>query len=127
MAAAHLSHVYLTSRNHQAALEFATHPVVGGSPRVRYLRLLFAGMALERLGRLDEARVAYSDARLVLPGAQSAVLAMAGVNSRLSMSTVDIPGMWLAADAEHDPYRLFFYGDYMHWDNHIADVRSGLR
>jgi len=127
LAAAHLSHVYFVMGDYAQALDFARYAVTRTSPQETFLRLLFAGMALERLGRLDEARTSYEEARRAVPAAQSGLLALATLNSRLGTAPEDVPREWFDAAVEDDPYRLYFYGDYMHWGTYIAAVREAVR
>ncbi|MFI5177599.1 MAG: tetratricopeptide repeat protein [Vicinamibacterales bacterium] len=99
-------------------------------PSLIYLAKLFRGMALERLGRLDDARVAYGQALAIRPEAQSASLSLAELTLR--------QGDHVAADrmvqevlrrstTPDDPWWDYWPGDYRLGADLLRVMREAVR
>jgi tetratricopeptide (TPR) repeat protein len=107
-----------------AALERAQQREAGVS--IRYLSYFSAGRALEALGRPDDAMALYTRALQVVPGAESATVALGSLQfvhgdreaaiARLNQ-VFDRPG------AAADPGRLIGYGSFIHW----PELRQAMR
>jgi tetratricopeptide (TPR) repeat protein len=84
------------------------------SPRLRYYRDLFLGQAEEGLGSDDAAREAYRRALALYPGAQSAWLALAGLERRSGDrpraldAVLHLLTLPTGDDARQDPWRVYY-------------------
>lgn len=98
-------------------------------PALVYLSHLFRGLALEGLGRKDEAREAWMSALRIGPGAQSALMALATSlfqERRRAEADMLIGGMLEHNDPRVDPWWSYWAGDYRLWYPLIAAVRELL-
>ncbi len=96
---------------------------------LRYLTRLFRGMALERLGRADEARDAYQSALTVTPNAQSASMALAALLFRQGQRDVAerlVTGV-LTGDQPQDPWWIYWPADFRRAPALIAAVREAVK
>jgi tetratricopeptide (TPR) repeat protein len=95
-----------------------------------YLTRLFRGLALDRLGRADDARAAYGAALTLLPGAQSAMVALAALLVRQGQHE---PAEQLVTDmltrepSPYDPWWRYWPGDYRMVDGLIAAMREAMK
>jgi len=130
-AHAHVSHLYLTLHEWQPALEHAKASTeVARDGQSRYLGFVMAGLALEQLGRANEAAASYRRALDALPRGQTAALLLAALDDSVDApgSTASLVGRSLAASSgEDDPWRLYYYGDYFRWSEYIAQLHDALR
>jgi len=99
-------------------------------PMLVYLAKLFRGMALERLGRLDEARAAYTQALAVSPQAQSASLSLAELTfrqgdraaaDRMVQAVIDRPSQ------PSDPWWEYWPGDYRLGADLLRAMREAVK
>jgi hypothetical protein len=127
----HVSHLFLTQREWASALEHSRLALeLPGDNRARYLGFVMAGLALQPLGRGVEAREAYRAALEALPSGQSAALLLATLVDTFEppAEIASLVGHGLAAPIlQDDPWRLYYYGDYVRWTAYIAQLREALR
>jgi tetratricopeptide (TPR) repeat protein len=100
-----------------------------GDAELRYLSQLFRGMALERLGRTDEARAAYHSALNVVPTAQSASMALAALHFRQGQREAAerlVSGV-LGIPEPQDPWWIYWPADFRRAPALIAAVREAVQ
>lgn len=97
---------------------------------VRYLQRLVRAQVLVALDRRDDAARAAADALAVWPGAQSArvtlmdLLVTAGRRDEAAALSTDIE---TAADAQVDPWWIYWQGDYRGFDAIVARLAEAAR
>jgi tetratricopeptide (TPR) repeat protein len=125
-----IAHVYMTMEELPEALAELKQAQARQADRsIRYLSFFSAGRVLEALRRPDEAMAEYTKALEVIPGAESATVALGTLQfvhadreaavSRLN-TVFDRPG------AAVDPGRLVGYGSYIHWNALRQAMRAEL-
>jgi tetratricopeptide (TPR) repeat protein len=95
-----------------------------------YLTRLFRGLALDRLGRGDDARSAYGAALTLLPGAQSAAVALAALLVRQGQHEPAerlVTDMLTREPSPYDPWWRYWPGDYRMVDGLIAAMREAMK
>jgi tetratricopeptide (TPR) repeat protein len=99
-------------------------------PAVRFLRDLFRGHVLIALGRTAEAVDAYRAAVAILPGAQSARVAL--MNALVASG--DRPGALALSESiqatpasDADPWHLYWPGDYRRFPQELGRLRALVR
>jgi len=99
------------------------------APAIRYLSFFMAGRALEALKRPDEAMVDYAKALEVVPGAESASIALASlqfIGDDHDAAIARLDEAKTGRDANTDPGRLIGYGSFMHWPTLVKAMRAEL-
>jgi tetratricopeptide (TPR) repeat protein len=118
--------IHVTVSDHAAALKAfqAAQPVSHTSP-LKYLSHFLAARSLEALQRPDDAAGQYRRALDVLPGAESAAIALSSLlfvrgESDIAIAMIsDVFGKTVTTD----PGRLIGYGFYLHW----PDIKNAMR
>ncbi len=108
-----MGYLQLTLNDPATALDSFQEATDSNDPFIRYLAYFLAGRALERLGRRDDANAMYRSALLVIPGAQSASVALSA-NLFLAGApdeAYDVAQRSLTRPATDDPWQQFGYGD----------------
>ena len=103
---------------------------VANVPSVAYIARLLAGRALEALDRPVEAAEQYRGSLELVPGAESATIALASlqfVHEDREHALEATARTFATANPPIDPGRLIGYGSFMHWPRLRADVRAALR
>lgn len=122
--------IYFTVRDYAAALRaFEAAIPVATEPSMRYLAHFNAGRALEAASRADSAIDEYRRALEIIPGAESATVAIAGLQfgrdereeaiDRINIVFNKRPGAT-------DPGRLIGYGSYFRWPSLRNAMRAEL-
>jgi hypothetical protein len=99
------------------------------APEIRYVSFFTAGRALEALKRRDEAMVEYAKALDVVPGAESASIALASlqfVSDDRDAAVARLADARTGRDAISDPGRITGYGSFMHWPALVRAMRAEL-
>ena len=112
-----------------ALAAFAEIAAAGGpaDPFVPYLGHFFAGRAHERLGALADAETAYRRALDVLPGAQSAAVALSArlfQDGRVDEAYGVMERALAVSPQPDDPWRTYGYGDLRFWPALVARLRA---
>jgi len=97
--------------------------VVAGRERRR------AGRAFEALKRRDEAMAEYAKALEVVPGAESASIALASlqfINDDHDAAVTRLNEAKTGRGAITDPGRLVGYGSFMHWPSLVKAMRAEI-
>jgi tetratricopeptide (TPR) repeat protein len=122
--------VYVTLSDHAAALKsFEAAQPLARTPQMIYLSHFLAARSLEALQRPDDAIGQYRRALDVMPGAESASIALSSLlfvrgESELSIAMInDVFGKTVSTD----PGRLIGYGFYLHWPEIKAAMRAELK
>jgi tetratricopeptide (TPR) repeat protein len=100
------------------------------SPDIRYLAHFLAARTLEAMMRTDAAQREYEEALRILPGAESAALALGSlqfVNDDRAAAVALFQRSFEQPRREDDPGRLAGYGSFMHWPRLRDDLRAKLR
>jgi tetratricopeptide (TPR) repeat protein len=125
-----LGYVHLRNDDAERALrQLDVVPVLTSEPFLVYLAHLFRGRALERTDRIDEAIAAYRDAVAVVPGAQSAVLALASALMR-GQGRAEADELARAAVSSvpvADPWAGYGQGDLRLWPMIRRQMREAIR
>jgi hypothetical protein len=108
---------------------FARAEMLATTPYELYLARLFAGAAMARIGRHDEAIVAFRGALQAVPRAQSASFALAQL--LLTKDARDEAAVLLEATMKlplvDDPLQFYVLGDPLAVPRAFARIRQGLR
>jgi tetratricopeptide (TPR) repeat protein len=98
-------------------------------PFVIYLAELFAGQALERLKRVEEAEAAYRHALQAVPRAQSATFSIAALlaarGARAEASALIERS--LAVPVAVDPWKVYGDADHRFWPELITQLRKAIK
>jgi hypothetical protein len=97
---------------------------------VAYLAHFLTGRLHERADRLTEAEAAYRRALDVMPGTQSASVALSALLIRRGIPAEGQSLLRASFDAlsrPPDPWRLFGYGDYRRWPALVEALRAAVR
>ena len=122
--------IHVTVRDHAAALRsFETAQPIANTTTLKYLSYFLAARSLEQLGRPEEAIAQYRRALDLIPEAESATIALAGI--QFARGEGDQPIALIdkafAKPAPHtDPGRMTGYGFYIHWPEIRAAMRAEL-
>jgi tetratricopeptide (TPR) repeat protein len=123
--------IQVTVGDHAAALRsFETAQPIATAPPLKYLAHFLAARSLEVLQRPDEAAAQYRRALDVVPGAESAVIALASL--QFARGEADAPLALIEqtfgkTGTFTDPGRLAGYGFFIHWPAIKAAMRAALR
>ena len=119
--------IYVTVSDHAAAIKaFQAAQPLARTPQLKYLSHFLAGRAFEARQQPDDAVTQYRRALDIVPGAESATIALASLQflrgeSESSIAMInDVFGKTVTAT---DPGRLAGYGSYLHW----PDIKSAMR
>lgn len=127
----HVAHIYLTSHLYDPALSHARKAAdAARDPATRYSAHVLSAQALERLGRLDDAIGEYEHALEVLPDRQSASLGLATrlvAKGEQDRAFALMERSLAAHPADDDPWRLYFYGDFVHWPDYIRELHEAIK
>ena len=99
------------------------------APVIRYLSHFEAGRAFERLKNPDEAMREYAKALDVLPGAESASIALASlqfVSDDHDAALGRLTEAKTGREDQADPGRLTGYGSFIHWPALVKAMRAEL-
>lgn len=122
--------VHFTVEDYAAALRaFASAQRIAAPPAIEYLARFHAGRSLERLTRPDEAMREYHQALEVVPGAESATIALASLQFMRDDRGGAVSLIERVFDRAHhpdDPGRLSGYGSFIHWPTLKAEMRKAL-
>jgi hypothetical protein len=103
---------------------------VDADPAIRFLRQLFRGHVLGAMGRAAEAVNAYRAAVTILPGAQSARVALmnglVAVGDRAGALALS-ETIQTTPSRDLDPWHLYWQGDYRRFPEAIARLRELVR
>ncbi len=126
----HLGHVRLDLGKPDDALAALDQvSTASGDPTLTYLVHLFRGMALDRLGRTDEARQAYQAALAVRP-AESASLALAALTFRRGdrgEADAMVHELLTRPTRPADPWLEYWPGDYPRSGTLIIAMREAMK
>ncbi len=118
------------NRDAQALSQLDAVRDADADPAVRFLRDLFRGHVLIALGRTAEALDAYRAAVAILPGAQSARVAL--MNALVASG--DRPGALALSESiqatpasDADPWHLYWPGDYRRFPQELGRLRALVR
>jgi tetratricopeptide (TPR) repeat protein len=123
--------ILVTVGDHGAALRSfeAAQPIANTAP-LRYLSHFLAARSLEILQRGDEAMAQYRRALDAVPGAESAAIALAGLQfsgDDADTAIAMIDRVFAAPAAADDPGRLSGYGFYLRWPEIKAAMRREIK
>ena len=123
-----IGRIRVTVRDHAAALRaFEQAQPLAQTTELRYVSALLAGRALEALDRGDEAAAQYRRALEIVPGAESATIALAGLRfsgDARDQAVAMIDSLFTKPSTTTDPVRLVGYGSFMHWPQLKAAMRG---
>jgi hypothetical protein len=129
-AEVHVSHLYLEAHAFALALDHARTAATGVEPTTRYLAHMVAGQALIHLHRPEDASRELTEALDILPNGQSAALALSSLLLLAGdpwqadeLATRSLPGR----PGADDPWRLYYYGEFVRWPAIMADLHRALR
>jgi tetratricopeptide (TPR) repeat protein len=116
--------------DHSGALRaFETAQPIATEPAMKYLAHFNAARALEGLSRPEDAIREYQNALAVVPGAESATVALASLqfmrDDRDTAVTL-IDRVFNRPPSPPDPGRLIGYGSFMRWPELRAAMRNAL-
>lgn len=95
-----------------------------------YLARLFRGMALDRLGKLDDAAQAYREALAIAPDAQSASISLAAVTLKRGDAAGSdrlMKAMLIRPSPAPDPWWTYWAGDYRLHDDWLKAMREAVK
>jgi tetratricopeptide (TPR) repeat protein len=125
-----IGHVYVTMNQREEALAaFERAQGRDAATAIRYLAFFSAGRALEALDRPEEAMARYARALEIVPGAESATLALATlqfVRDDRDAAVSRLDAIFNRPSAGTDPGRLIGYGSFIHWPELRDAMRAAL-
>jgi len=115
-----IGHIHFTLAEYPEALSALERAQArdAADPAIRYLAFFSAGRALEALNRPEEAMARYAKALEIVPGAESAALALATlqfVRDDRDAAVSRLDAIFNRPAAAPDPGRLVGYGSFLHW------------
>jgi len=123
--------IHVTLRDHAAALKAfeAARPGASTTP-LKYLSHFLAGRSLEMLNRQDDAAAEYRAALALVPLAESATVALAGLHFTRgehddAVRLVD--EAFAKTSTTTDPGRLTGYGAFLYWPEITAAMRAEIK
>ena len=122
--------VHLTVMDFAAALRaFETAIPLAQEPAIKFVALLNAGRALEGLSRPEDAERQYQRALDVVPGAESATVALTSLQFKRDdreAAVAAIDRVFNRLPAPTDPGRLSGYGSYLRWPELKTAMRRAI-
>ena len=108
---------------------FESAQAIAAAPPIAYLAHFHAARALERLSRTADATREYREALAIIPGAESAAVALASLqfldaDRAAAVSLID--RVFSRAARIDDPGRLSGYGSFIHWPQQKSALRIAL-
>ncbi|HKV99725.1 MAG TPA: hypothetical protein VJN96_07870 [Vicinamibacterales bacterium] len=125
-----VAHLLLSADRYTSALEHAQRAAtITDDAQTRYVAFVLEGKAYEMLDRPADAGRAYAAALAVMPRAQSAALALSSLLllSNQAQQAYDLAERSLAASVSDDPWRLYYYGEFVRWPAYIAQLREAIK
>ena len=123
--------IYVTVADHEAALKaFEAAQPLARTPQLKYLSHFLAARSLEMLQRPDEAVAQYRRALDIVPGAESATIALSSrlfLRGESESSITMINEVFGKTATTIDPGRLVGYGAYLYWPEIKAAMRAELK
>lgn len=129
-ATVRLAHVQLTLGDNAEALATLAHAEAANDVFPLYLGRLFKGIALERLGRHEEAQEAFRLALDLSPNAHAPTMALAASLTRTGHLKEAIPlvdHLVSNDDPQADFWWSYWAGDFRLWGRLIGDLRDGVK
>jgi tetratricopeptide (TPR) repeat protein len=128
-AEARLRTGYLRFRGGDAAgaLEAFDQAARADDPFVRYLAFFLAGRIHDRQGAPEPADAAYRHALEVLPGAQSAAIALSArlfLDDRPDEAYAVVDAAARVTPVPIDPWRVYGYGEFRRWPVLVRELRA---
>jgi hypothetical protein len=127
----YVSHLYLEAHEYAQAVEHATRAAeLANDSRLSYIAQIVRGESLAPLGRNADAGRAYAQALQAVPGGQSATLALSGwllLSGQRDQAFDLTTRAFSTKPAEDDPWRLYWYGDFMYWPDLIRELHEAIR
>ena len=126
-----IGHIHFTLAEYPEALSALERAQArdAADPAIRYLAFFSAGRALEALNRPEEAMARYAKALEIVPGAESAALALATlqfVRDDRDAAVSRLDAIFNRPAAAPDPGRLVGYGSFLHWPALRDAMRAAL-
>jgi tetratricopeptide (TPR) repeat protein len=122
--------VYFTVRDYPAALRaFEAAQAIATEPAMKYLAHFNAGRALEAASRTDSAMDEYRKALEIMPGAESATVALTSLEfarDEREAAIAQIDTVFNQRPRPTDPGRLIGYGSFVRWPQLKASLRLSL-
>lgn len=119
--------VQFTARDYPAALRaFESAQPIVSEPAIKYLAHVNAGRALEASGRVESAIDEYRKALEIIPGAESATIALSSLlfaRDDRKEAIAQLDRVFNTRPGTPDPQRLIGYGSFFRW----RELRSALR
>jgi hypothetical protein len=126
-----LAYTHLTQERLASAVTHAQNAVARAAETAcRYVARFLLGRTFEAMDRPADAAVEYGLALEVIPGAQSATLALAALRMRsgdVQEAVTLVDRSVTQRPMDDDPWRLFAFGSYVRWPVLLADIRRLLR
>jgi tetratricopeptide (TPR) repeat protein len=130
-AQARVAHLFANLRDHASALTHAQAAARAARESATvYIARVLAGRSLVALGRHADAAREYAAALEAVPRGQSASIALAGLTlltGEPGRASTLVNGALDQTGPRDDPWRLFPYGEFIHWLRLIADLRKAMR
>lgn len=127
----HIAHLYLEAHEYDAAVDHAARAVeLSRDARLIYVAQIVRGEALAALNRTPDAGRAYAQALEVIPGGQSATLALSGwlfLSGQRTQAFELTAAAFAARPVDDDPWRLYYYGDFMYWPDLVRELHEAIR
>jgi tetratricopeptide (TPR) repeat protein len=122
--------IHLTVRDDAAALRaFETARSIAQEPAMKYVATFNAARALEALSRPEDAERQYQRALELMPGAESATVALTSLQfmrDEREAAITQLDRVFNRLPAPTDPGRLTGYGSFMRWPELKAAMRKAL-
>ena len=119
--------IYVTVSDHAGAIKaFEAAQPLARTPALKYLSHFLAGRSFEAMQQPDDAIAQYRRALEIIPGAESATIALASlqfVRGGSEVSIAMINDVFGTRASTPDPGRLTGYGFYLHW----PEIRDAMR
>ena len=119
--------IFVTVSDHEAALRsFEAARSSAATTPLWYLSHFLAARALDSLQRRDEALAEYRRALDIVPGAESATIALASLQfsgDEANAASARIDRAFATHTVTNDPGRMTGYGFFLHW----PEIRSAMR
>jgi tetratricopeptide (TPR) repeat protein len=125
-----IAQLHIDRRDYEAALAHARRAAeIAKQASTVYIAHFLAGRSLEAQRRPADAARAYEAALNAVPDGQSASLMLAKLmvfSSQPAVASTIVERSLDAHPFQDDPWRLFPYGEFMHWPVLIAELRRAI-